>query len=159
MVIKLLNEWCFECLICVMFFSLLLIVLIKVFFFSKILLVIFISEFFILFLILVISCMLLRKRFLNRVWFIYFLFVYSFFLMFFRNLFCFNGFWLFMFLGVNMKLRILFLLLIIRCSLNLKNYFIEYFLCLVSFLNVLWIKIFWLWYIYKGVELMKLMLV
>ena len=125
--IKLLNERCLECSICAMFFNSSLTVSIKALFLSKILSAILISEFFILFLTLVTSCMPFRKRFSNRACPIYPLSAHSFPLMFSRNLPCFNGSRSSTFPGVNMKLRISPLSLIIRCNLNPKNHPIAHF--------------------------------
>ena len=86
-----------------------------------------ISEFFILFLTLVTSCIPLRKRFSNRIWPIYPLSAHSFSFLFSRNFPCFNGSRSSTFPGVNVKLRISSLLLIIRYSLNPKNHPIEHF--------------------------------
>lgn len=99
----------------------------------------------------------LRKRFSNRAWPIYPLSAHSFPLMFSRNLPCFNGSRSSTFPGVNMKLRISPLSLIIRCSLNPKNHPIEHLPRSASPSNVLWIKILWLRHTHKGVESTKLM--
>ena len=140
-----------------MFFNSSLTVSIKALFLSKILSAILISEFFILFLTLVTSCMPLRKGFSNRAWPIYPLSAHSFPLMFYENLPCFNGSRSSTFPGVNMKLRISPLSLIIRCSLNPKNHPIEHFPRPASPSNVLWIRILWLRQTRKGVESTKLM--
>ena len=137
--IKLLNERCLECSICAMFFSSSLTVSIRALFLSRILSAILISEFFILFLTLVTSCMPFRKRFSNRLWPIYPLSAHSFPLMFSKNLPCFKGSRSSSFPGVNMKLRISPLSLIIRCNLKPKNLPMEYFLRSASPSNVLWI--------------------
>ena len=117
---KLLKERCRECSICAMFFSSSLAVSINALFLSRILSAILIREFLIL-------CIPLRKRFSNRAWPIYTLSAHSFPLMFFRNLPCFKGSRSSTFPGVNMKLRISPLSLIIRCSLNPKNHPMEHF--------------------------------
>ena len=77
--------------------------------------------------------------------------------MFSRNLPCFSGFRSSTFLGVNIKLWISPLSLIIRCSLNPRNHTIEYFPRSASHLNVLWIRILWLRQTRNGVESTKLM--
>ena len=124
---KLLKERCLECSICAMFFNSSLTVSIKALFLSEILSVMLIGEFFMLFFALVISCMPLRKRFSNRVYPIYPLSAQSFLFMFFRNFSRFNGSRSSTFPGVNIKLRISPLSLIIKCSLNPKNQPIEHF--------------------------------
>ena len=112
---------------------------------------------FILFLTLVTSCISLMKRFSNRAWPVYPLSAHGFPLMFSRNLPCFNGSRSSTFSGVNIKLRISPLSLIIRCNLNPKNHPIEYFPRSVSSSNVLWIRIFWLRQTREEVESTKLM--
>lgn len=82
---------------------------------------------------------------------------HSFPLIFSTNLPCFNGSRSSTFPGVNMKLRISPLSLIIWCSLNPKNHLIEYFPRSASPSNVLWIRILWLRHTRKGVESTKLM--
>ena len=134
---KLLKERCLECSICAIFFSSSLTVSIKALFLSRILSEMLISEFFILFLTLVTSCMPLRKRFSNRAWPIYPLSAHNFPLMFSRNLPCFNGSRSSTFPGVNIKLRISPLSLIIRCNLNPKNQPMEHFPRSASPSNVL----------------------
>ena len=155
--IKLLNERCLECSIYDMFFSSSLTVSINALFLSRILSAILISEFFILFFTLVTSCIPLKKRFSNRAWPIYPLPAHNFPLMFSRNLPCFNGSLSSTLPGVNIKLRISPLSLIIRCSLNPENYPIEHFPRSASPSNVLWIRILWLRQTRKGVESTKLM--
>ena len=155
--IKLLNERCLECSICAIFFSSSLTVSINDLFLSRILSAMLISEFFILLLTLVTSCMPLRKRFSNRAWPIYPLSAHGFPLMFSRNLSCFNGSRSSTYPGVNIKLRISPLSLIIRYSLNPKNHPIEHFPRSASPSNVLWIRILWLRQTRKGVEATKLM--
>ncbi len=88
-----------------------------------------IREFLILFLTLVKSCIPLRKRLSNKACPIYPLSAHNFPLMFSRNLPCLNGSRssTSTFPGVNMKLRISPLSLIIRCSLNPKNHPMEHF--------------------------------
>ena len=125
--IKLLNERCLECSICVIFFSPSLTVSIKALFLSKILSAILISKFFILFLTLVTSCIPLRERFSNRACSMYPLSTHSFPLMFSKNLLCFNCSRSSTFPDVNKKSRISHLSLIIRCNLNPKNQPVEHF--------------------------------
>ena len=123
---KLLKERCLECSICAIFFSSSLTVSINALFLSRILSAILISEFFILFLTLVTSCIPSRNRFSNSTCPIYPLSAHNFPLIFLRNLPCFNGSRSSTFPGVNMKLRISPLSLIIRCSLKPKNHPMEH---------------------------------
>ena len=125
--IKLLKERCLECSIWAMFFNSSLTVSIKARLLSRILSATLIREFFMLFFTLVISCMPLRKRFSNRACPIYPLSAQSLPFMFFRNFFCFNGSRSSTLPGVNMKLRISPLSLIIRCNLKPKNHPMEHF--------------------------------
>ena len=141
-----------------MFFNSSLVVSIKSLFLSRILFAILISEFFMLLLNFVISRMPLRKRLSNKVCLIYPLSAHGFPLIFSKNLPRFNGSRLSTFAGVNMKLRISSLsLMIIRCDLNPKSHPMEHLPHSASPLNVLWIKIRWLRQICKGVESTKLM--
>ena len=94
----------------------------------------------------------IKTLFLSRI-----LSAHSFPLMFSRNVPCFNGSRSSTFPGVNIKLRISPLSLIIRCNLNPKNYPIEHFPRSASPSNVLWIRILWLRQTRKGVESTKLM--
>ena len=147
--IKLLNERCLECSICAMFFNSSLTVSIRALFLSKILSAILISEFFILFLTLVTSCMPLRKGsqtepdqyiFCLRIVFLWCS----------PETYLANGSRSSTFPGVNMKLRISPLSLIIRCNLNPKNHPIEHLPRSASPSNVLWIRILWLRQTRKG---------
>ena len=124
---KLLKERCLECSTCAMFFSSSLTVSIKALFLSRILSATLISEFFMLLLTFVTSWIPLRNRLSNRACPIYPLSAQSFPLMFSKILPCFNGSRSSTFPGVNMKLRISPLSLIIRCSLNPKNHPMEHF--------------------------------
>lgn len=111
---KLLNELCLECSICAIFFNSSLTVSINAFFLNRILLAMLISEFFILFFTLVISYMPSRKKFSNRAWPIYPLSAHSFLLMLSRKFPYFKGSRSSTFPGVNIKLNISPLSLIIR---------------------------------------------
>lgn len=90
-----------------------------------------------LFFTLVISCIPLRKRFSNSACPIYPLFAQDLSFIPFRNFACFNDSRSSTFPGVNIKLSISPLSLIIRCSLKPKNHPIEHFPRSASPLNVL----------------------
>lgn len=116
------SEWTMSGVLCVIFLSWHWSFQSNLFFQSKILSAMFISEFFICFSTLVTNRIPLRKKFSNRAWSIYPLPTLCFPLISFNNLPCFNGFRSSTFLGVNMKLMISPLQLIIRYSLNPKNH-------------------------------------
>lgn len=153
---KLLNERCLECSICAMFFNSSLTVSIKARFLIKILSAILIRLFLMLFFAFVTSCTPLRNRFSNKAFPIYPLSAHNFPFMFFRNRPCLKGSRSSTFPGVNMKLRISPLSLIIRCNLNPKNQPMEHFPRSASSSKVLWISMRWLRQTRKGVESTKL---
>ena len=109
-----------------------------------------------LFFTLVINCMPFRNRFSNSACPIYPLSAQSLPFMFFRNFVCFSGSRSSTFPGVNMKLRISPLSLMIRWSLTPKNHPMEHFPRSASPLKVLWINIRWLRHTRSGVESTKL---
>ena len=154
---KFLKERCLECSIYMMFFNSSLTVSIKAHFLSRILSATLIREFFMLFFTLVTSCMPLRKRFPNRACPIYPLSVQSLLFIFFKNFLCFKGSRLSTFPGVNMKLSISPLSLMIKCSLKPKNHPMEHFPRSARPLKVLCMRMRWLQHTHNGVEPTKLM--
>ena len=111
-----------------------------------------------LFFTFVTSCIPLRKRFSNNACPIYPLSAHNFPFILSKNPPCFKGSRLSTFPRVNIKLRILPLLLIIRCNLNPKNHPMEHLPCSARFSKVLWISMRWLRQTRNGVESTKLML-